>query len=149
MEAAVPAKIESVSGCLDRRRAGVLLHLTSLPGRAATGDMGAHARRFVDFLENAGFSVWQMLPTGPTQEDGSPYQSASVHAGNPRLISLDTPILRGWLDPLPDTERGLSDAGKKDLLTRNASGQRPAQFALRYNIGTGSKAGKRCQNGLV
>ncbi|HYA39092.1 MAG TPA: 4-alpha-glucanotransferase, partial [Candidatus Methylomirabilis sp.] len=60
---------------LDRRRAGVLLHPTSLPGG---GDLGADAFRFVDFLAQSGFSVWQMLPLGPTHHDGSPYHSLSL-----------------------------------------------------------------------
>ncbi|MCP4992463.1 MAG: 4-alpha-glucanotransferase [Gammaproteobacteria bacterium] len=83
---------------LDRRRAGVLLHITSLPGRAATGDLGTEAFYFVDFLANAGFTVWQTLPVGPTQSDGSPYQTSSSHAGNPALISLEPLVSEGWLD---------------------------------------------------
>ncbi|MEK7303622.1 MAG: 4-alpha-glucanotransferase, partial [Pseudomonadota bacterium] len=73
---------------LDRRRAGILLHPTSLPGEAENGTLGPHALRFVDFLADSGFSVWQMLPLGPTHADRSPYQCLSVHAGNPRLISF-------------------------------------------------------------
>ena len=50
---------------LDRRRLGVLLHPSSLPGDGLKGTMGAHARRFVDVLVAAGVSVWQVLPLGP------------------------------------------------------------------------------------
>lgn len=82
------------------RRAGILLHPTSLPGSAA-GALGAGARRFVDFLAAAGVSVWQMLPLGPTHADLSPYQCTSVHAGNPRLICLHGLAERGWLEHLP------------------------------------------------
>jgi len=35
---------------LDRRRAGILLHITSLPGAADNGDLGKDAYRFADFL---------------------------------------------------------------------------------------------------
>ena len=81
---------------LDRRRAGLLLHPTSLP----SGDLGADAYRFVDFLAASGFSVWQFLPIGPTHgEFGSPYQCLSVHAGNPLLISAQPLIDEGWLGP--------------------------------------------------
>lgn len=73
---------------LSRRRSGVLLHPTSLPGAQDHGDLGHEAYRFVEFLHAAGFSVWQTLPLGPTHADGSPYQCLSVHAGNPLLISL-------------------------------------------------------------
>lgn len=83
---------------LEQRRAGVLLHPTSLPGGVGNGDLGADAHRFVDLLAQAGFSVWQMLPLGPTHRDGSPYTALSLHAGNPMLISLDRLVEWGWLD---------------------------------------------------
>jgi 4-alpha-glucanotransferase len=67
---------------LDRRRAGVLLHLAAL-GPGALGEPG-HA--FVDWLAGAGFTVWQILPVGPTGTDGSPYWLGSDHAGNPSFI---------------------------------------------------------------
>src|SRR5688572_13967772 len=71
---------------LAARRAGVLLHLTSLPGVAARGTLGADARRFVDWLVEGGFSVWQTLPLGVTDAYGSPYTLRSAHAGDPRFI---------------------------------------------------------------
>ncbi len=83
---------------LDHRRAGVLLHPTSLPGEFAFGDIGAEAYRFIDFLSQCGISVWQMLPLGPTHLDGSPYQCLSVHANNPQLIDLHWLVQQGWLD---------------------------------------------------
>ena len=81
------------------RKAGLLLHITSLPGSGPCGDLGHEAYRFVDFLAAAGFGVWQMLPVGPTGDDGSPYQSTSSHAGNPRFIALEPLVERGWMDP--------------------------------------------------
>ena len=87
---------------LDRRRAGILLHPTSLPGETENGTIGAQARRFVDFLADGGFSIWQMLPLGPTHADRSPYQCLSVHAGNPRLISFVQLVAWGWLPHTPD-----------------------------------------------
>jgi 4-alpha-glucanotransferase len=83
---------------LTQRRAGVLLHPTSLPGKRDQGDLGQDARRFIDFLQAAGMTVWQMLPLGPTHADRSPYQCLSVHAGNRALISLDDLVAKGWLD---------------------------------------------------
>jgi len=79
------------------RRAGVLLHPTSLPGSLPTGDIGHQAYRFIEFLNTNGFKVWQMLPLGPTHDDKSPYQCLSSYAGNPLLISLDWLEDRGWL----------------------------------------------------
>jgi 4-alpha-glucanotransferase len=82
-----------------RRRAGILLHPTSLPGERAGqgGDIGAQAHRFLHILATAGFRVWQMLPIGPTHGDRSPYQSLSVHAGSAELISLEWLRDRHWL----------------------------------------------------
>ncbi len=89
---------QAANSALDRRRAGVLLHITSLPGDGPCGTLGIDARRFVDWMAEAGLSVWQMLPVGPTQPDFSPYQSPSAHAGNPRLIALPGLVESGWLN---------------------------------------------------
>lgn len=82
-----------------RRRAGLLLHPTSLPGPLSNGDIGHEAYRFIEFLHASGFKVWQMLPLGATYDDKSPYQCSSAHAGNPLLISLDWLEDIGWLKP--------------------------------------------------
>lgn len=66
---------------LDRRRAGVLLHLGSLDAA-----LGRGGRAFIDWLAQAGFSVWQFLPPGPVGVDGSPYWARSDCAGNPTFI---------------------------------------------------------------
>jgi 4-alpha-glucanotransferase len=71
---------------LAARRAGVLLHPTSLPGPGPRGTFGADARRFVDWLVAGGFSVWQTLPLGVTDAYGSPYCLRSAYAGDPRFI---------------------------------------------------------------
>ena len=71
------------------RRAGVLLHISSLPSAHYTGDLGAEAYRFVDFLHDTGVTVWQTLPINMTHADHSPYQCLSAHAGNPDFISLE------------------------------------------------------------
>jgi 4-alpha-glucanotransferase len=83
---------------LATRRAGILLHLTSLPGGGVCGTLGPEAYRFVDFLAAAGQSVWQFLPVGPTHDDGSPYQCLSLHAGNPSYISAELLVSAGWLE---------------------------------------------------
>ncbi len=81
----------------DNRRAGVCLHLTSLPGAFGIGELGAAARRFVDRLEAMGIGVWQFLPTGPTAFGDSPYQPLSTFAGNPSLIDIGELIELGLL----------------------------------------------------
>jgi 4-alpha-glucanotransferase len=79
------------------RSSGVLLHPSSLPGAGYCGDLGADARRFVDFIAGAGLRIWQVLPLGPTHSDLSPYQSFSAHAGNPDLVDLYWLVKHGWL----------------------------------------------------
>ncbi len=71
------------------RSSGILLHPTSLPGPHGIGDLGPQAFRWIDFLADAGCSLWQVLPLGPTGYGDSPYQSFSAFAGNPLLISPD------------------------------------------------------------
>ncbi len=80
------------------RNSGVLLHITSLPGRFGIGDMGKEAFKFVDFLKETGQHFWQILPLGPTSFGNSPYQCLSVFAGNPLLISLEQLEKEGLLD---------------------------------------------------
>lgn len=79
------------------RASGVLLHPTCLPGRLGIGNLGAGARRFVDWLAGHGQSVWQLLPLGPTTYGDSPYQTLSAFAGNPLLIDPDDLVAAGWL----------------------------------------------------
>ncbi|QPK63771.1 4-alpha-glucanotransferase [Methylomonas sp. LL1] len=82
---------------LDERRAGVLLHISSLPGKGECGDMGQEAFNFINFLHDVGASVWQTLPLGMPHGDGSPYQCLSAHAGNPAFISIAWLDKKGWL----------------------------------------------------
>ncbi len=82
-----------------RRGCGVLLHLTSLPGRYGIGDLGRDARNFIDFLVAGGQSYWQILPLNPVSSvfGNSPYMSFSAFAGNPLLISPDELAADGLL----------------------------------------------------
>lgn len=69
------------------RSAGILLHPSSLPGKFSIGDLGSEAYKFVDFLSQAGQTIWQVFPLGPTGYGDSPYQCFSAFAGNPLLVS--------------------------------------------------------------
>ena len=84
---------------LAQRSSGVLLPVFSLPAPCGIGDLGPGAYRFIDFLENAGQSCWQILPLGPTSADlgHSPYMSPSALAGNPLLISPELLVKDGLL----------------------------------------------------
>jgi 4-alpha-glucanotransferase len=81
------------------RRCGVLLHVTSLPGRHGLGDFGPQAHAFLDFLARGGQSIWQMLPLAPINAGAgnSPYSSYSAFAGNTLFISPEILVRQGLL----------------------------------------------------
>ncbi len=73
------------------------MHITSLPGPYGIGEIGRHARDFIDRLHDMGLSVWQFLPTGPTAYGDSPYQPLSTFAGNELLIDIGDLVETGLL----------------------------------------------------
>ncbi len=81
-----------------KRRSGILLHITSLPGDFGIGSMGENAYKFVDFLKESKQSLWQILPLGHTGFGNSPYSAYSAFAGNPILIDLHKLAQKGLLD---------------------------------------------------
>lgn len=109
---------------IDRRRAGVLLHVTSLPGPWGVGDLGA-APHFLARLRAAGATIWQMLPVGPSGFAHSPYQARSSFAGDPLLVPPEALVAEGLLapselpPPLPSTSTAAFEEaarGKERLL---------------------------------
>jgi 4-alpha-glucanotransferase len=115
------------------RSAGILLHPTSLPGRSGTGDLGAGARAFVDFLRRAGMNLWQILPLVPAGAGESPYSSSSAMACNELLIDLDDLVEQGLLEA--DDARGppsspdVLDTGAMHGFKRGALGKAARRFA--------------------
>ena len=95
------------------RESGILMHISSLPGPYGVGTMGKTAYKFIDFLKEAGQSLWQILPLNPTGYGDSPYQSCSTYAGNPYLIDLDLLVEEGLL-----TKEDLKDIDWGDNETR-------------------------------
>ncbi|MDE6963383.1 MAG: 4-alpha-glucanotransferase [Lachnospiraceae bacterium] len=79
------------------RTSGILLPVSSIPSAYGIGSFSKEAYEFVDFLERAGQSYWQILPLGPTGYGDSPYQSFSTFAGNPYYIDLEELIEEGLL----------------------------------------------------
>ncbi|MBV8909545.1 MAG: 4-alpha-glucanotransferase [Gammaproteobacteria bacterium] len=104
----------------DRRRAGVLLALSSLEGA-----LGRSGRAFVDWLADAGFSVWQILPAGPVGVDGSPYWVRSDQAGNPDFLDraeLPDPHAPIGADFLAAASPWLHDYALFEALTHSQGG---------------------------
>jgi 4-alpha-glucanotransferase len=74
-----------------RRSCGIVLHPTSLP----SGRLDEDAYAFVDWLQRAGQSWWQVLPLGPPDDVGSPYASSSAFAAwDGFLARPDAPVSR-------------------------------------------------------
>ena len=96
------------------RRAGILLHPTSLPSPAGIGDFGPEAYRFLDFLKHSGNKLWQVLPLNPTGYGDSPFQCFSAIAGNPLLISLEKLTERGVLSQEDLESRSFFPSNKVD-----------------------------------
>ena len=86
------------------RASGILMHITSLPGPYGIGTMGKAAFDFIDFLQSAGQTYWQILPVGPTGYGDSPYQTYSAYAGSQYLIDLDILIGKGLRRKEDDSE---------------------------------------------
>ncbi|MBQ8356778.1 MAG: 4-alpha-glucanotransferase [Clostridia bacterium] len=115
-----------------KRAAGVLMHVSSLHGDYSVGAFGKEALEFIDFLADAGFSYWQVLPFTIPDECNSPYKSVSAFAGNPYFIDLPTLASEGLI-----TEEELASAGQtspylieskhlalsRELLLRKAAGR--------------------------
>ena len=80
-----------------KRTSGVLMHITSLPSKYGVGTFGKEAYEFVDFLNEAKFGIWQILPLNLTSYGDSPYQSPSNYGYSYYLIDLDTLIEKGLL----------------------------------------------------
>ncbi|MBQ2880379.1 MAG: 4-alpha-glucanotransferase [Anaerotignum sp.] len=80
-----------------KRTAGILMPITSLPGKYGIGCFSEEAYKFVDWLQATGQTYWQILPIHPTSYGDSPYQSFSTFAGNPYFIDLDALVAEGVL----------------------------------------------------
>ena len=79
------------------RRSGILMPISAFPSPYGIGALSKECYEFVDFLEKAEQSLWQILPIGPTGYGDSPYQSFSTFAGNPYFIDVDELVKNGWI----------------------------------------------------
>lgn len=111
------------------RRAGVIMHPTSLPGPYGIGDAGPQARAFVDWLAKGKMRVWQVLPLVPpgrpipgVREDyWSPYSGRDAHCGNTLIISLDDLVADGLLarEDLPKAYGGCANVDFGNVAATN------------------------------
>ena len=73
------------------------MHISTLYGDYSCGSFGKEAKEFIDFLSDTGFSVWQVLPFGTTDECNSPYKSYSAFGGNPYFVDLNKLYEKGYI----------------------------------------------------
>ena len=83
---------------MEKRASGILMHISSLPGKFGIGTFGQEAYDFVDFLKKTGQTYWQLLPLTTTSYGDSPYQSFSAVAGNVNFIDFKKLQEAGLLD---------------------------------------------------
>ena len=130
---------------LQTRRAGVLLHITSLPSPFGAGDVGPGAYAFADWLAAAGVSVWQMLPIGPVGYGDSPYSSPSSFAIEPTFLALEPLVEEGLLAQsdlrLPAREASRLSRGDCDFSASRAFRMsRAAKAAAAFAAKNGAKS---------
>ena len=115
----------------DRRRWGVLAHVSSLPGPFGAGTVGASARDWVRTLALQGAGIWQFLPLGPTEglSGHSPYAALSAFAGNPLLVDPGDLWQEGWMAGAPPL--GEED-GKGMVDWARVEAQRTAQLRISH-----------------
>ena len=80
-----------------KRKAGVLLHISALPGKYGIGTLGESTYDFIDWLKSAGMQIWQILPLLPTSYGDSPYQAIANNALNFYFIDFDLLCKEGLL----------------------------------------------------
>lgn len=79
------------------RAAGVLCHISSLPGKYGIGSLGREAYGFAKLLAKSGVKYWQILPPVQTGYGDSPYSSVACNSGNPYFIDLEKLAAEGLL----------------------------------------------------
>ena len=83
------------------KQLGVLLSVSSLPGRHGIGDFGDLCYDFIDWLHNNKYLYWQVLPLNPLGPGYSPYMSTCSNALEYRYISLDYLTKMGLIKKVP------------------------------------------------
>jgi 4-alpha-glucanotransferase len=104
-------------GELRDRKTGILMHVSSLPGRCGAGTFGEPASRFARIVAGAGVSSWQTLPLVPTSAATahSPYSSPSAFAGNIVFIDPDKLAETGLIAPETLDKFALPSSGAADF----------------------------------
>lgn len=76
---------------------GLLLAVSSLPGKYGIGDFSDEAFEFIKILKRNHVDVWQILPLNPIGYGHSPYQPFSSYVFDEIYISLEDLRKRGYI----------------------------------------------------
>lgn len=116
------------------RGAGILCHISSLPGKYGIGTIGKEAYKFADFLQKCRVKYWQILPLVQTGYGDSPYQSVCCNSGNPYFIDLEALKDEGLLfdDELAEAQVPAGNIDYGELYTKRYALLRRAY--ARFNI---------------
>ncbi len=105
----------STESSMQQRAAGILCHISSLPGPEGVGTLGAGAHSFIDQIAACGLSLWQILPLNPPVGGNSPYSSWSAFAANPVFIDLRELVRDDLLLPEEVQHQPRSQPGRVDF----------------------------------
>ena len=72
-----------------KRKAGILLNVSSFPGKYGIGGFSCNAEAFLSEFAGMGFKIWQTLPITSLGWGNSPYCGISAYAGNFLYIDLE------------------------------------------------------------
>ena len=87
------------------KKLGILLAVSSLPSRHGIGDFGESCYKFIDWLADNKYTMWQVLPLNPLGPGYSPYMSTCSNALEFRYISLDLLTKKKLIGKVPDFQR--------------------------------------------
>ena len=100
------------------RASGILLPISSLPGKYGIGSFSKEAYKFVDFLKNSNQKYWQILPIGPTSYGDSPYQSFS-HTQEILTLSVCEDLIDQGLLTVVECKKAVWATGLTQLTMKN------------------------------
>ncbi len=96
----------------EKRVAGVLMPVASLPSKDGAGSFGKEAYAFVDCIAEMGMKIWQLLPLNPLGYGNSPYQPFSSFAGDELYIDLGLLEKAGYIKGRKSFEEEYGKADK-------------------------------------
>lgn len=97
-----------------KKNIGILAPIVSLPSIYGVGDFGVAGYKFVDFLKENNFNIWQILPLNEVDIFGSPYASSCYFSIDEIYTDIDDLVSQKLLKPL-DTKRLLKFGKNKKI----------------------------------